>query len=58
MVGTVRKYADRLLELRARAMLPAYWETRSIGVNKRVTHARPSAGPGQAYLFTDGWEPL
>ncbi|WP_227340123.1 hypothetical protein [Sphingopyxis sp. P8] len=38
IVGTVRKYSDRLLELRARAMLPAYRETQSIAVTKRVTH--------------------
>lgn len=38
IVGTVRKYSDRLLELRARAMLPAYRETHGIAVNKRVTH--------------------
>src|SRR3546814_6228719 len=38
VVGTVRKYSDRLLELRARAMLPAYRDAASINVNKRVTH--------------------
>lgn len=38
IVGTVRKYSDRLLELRARAMLPSYRETQAISVNKRVTH--------------------
>lgn len=38
IVGTVRKYSDRLLELRARAMLPAYRDTHGIAVNKRVTH--------------------
>ena len=38
VVGTVRKYSDRLLELRARAMLPAYRDAASLNVNKRVTH--------------------
>lgn len=38
IVGTVRKYSDRLLELRARALIPAYRETNAIAVNKRVTH--------------------
>ena len=38
IVGTVRKYSDRLLELRARAMLPAYRETSAVSVNGRVTH--------------------
>ncbi len=38
VVGTVRKYSDRLLELRARALLPAYRDAASINVNKRVTH--------------------
>ena len=38
IVGTVRKYSDRLLELRARAMLPAYRETQAIAVRKHVTH--------------------
>jgi hypothetical protein len=38
IVGTVRRYSDRLLELRARAMLPAYRETSSVSVRGRVTH--------------------
>lgn len=38
IVGTVRKYSDRLLELRARALLPAYRDAASLNVNKRVTH--------------------
>ena len=38
VVGTVRKYSDRLLELRARAVLPAYRDAASMNVNKRVTH--------------------
>lgn len=38
VVGTVRRYSDRLLELRARAMLPAYRDAASLNVNKRVTH--------------------
>lgn len=38
MVGTVRKYSDRLLELRARALLPAYRDAAALNVNKRVTH--------------------
>jgi len=38
VVGTVRKYSDRLLELRAKALLPAYREISSVSVNGRVTH--------------------
>lgn len=38
IVGTVRRYSDRLLELRARAMLPAYRDTSSVSVRGRVTH--------------------
>lgn len=38
VVGTVRKYSDRLLELRARALLPAYRDAAALNVNKRVTH--------------------
>lgn len=38
IVGTVRRYSDRLLELRARALLPAYRETSSVSVRGRVTH--------------------
>lgn len=38
VVGTVRRYSDRLLELRAKALLPAYRETSAVSVNSRVTH--------------------
>jgi len=38
MAGSVRKYSDRLLELRAKALLPAYREISSVSVNGRVTH--------------------
>lgn len=38
IVGTVTKYSDRLLELRAKALLPAYREISSVSVNGRVTH--------------------
>ncbi|WP_326525576.1 hypothetical protein [Sphingomonas sp.] len=38
VVGTVRKYSDRLLELRARALLPAYRDAAALNVNKRVVH--------------------
>ncbi len=38
VVGTVRRYSDRLLELRARALLPAYRDAAALAVNKRVTH--------------------
>lgn len=38
VVGTVRRYSDRLLELRARAMLPAYRDAAALNVNKRITH--------------------
>jgi hypothetical protein len=38
VVGTVRKYSDRLLELRARALLPAYRAAAALNVNKRVTY--------------------
>ena len=38
VVGTVRRYSDRLLELRARALLPAYRDAAALNVNKRVTH--------------------
>jgi len=48
IVGTVRKYSDRLLELRARAMLPAYRETQSIAVNKQVTHTVDAGVLGDA----------
>lgn len=48
IVGTVRKYSDRLLELRARAMLTAYRETTTIGVNKRVTHELEAGVLGDA----------
>lgn len=36
IVGTVRRYSDRLLELRARALLPAYRDAAALNVNKRV----------------------
>lgn len=38
VVGTVRKYSDRLLELRARAMLPQYRDAAALNVNKQVSH--------------------
>lgn len=38
VVGTVRRYSDRLLELRARALLPEYRDAAALNVNKRVTH--------------------
>lgn len=38
VVGYVTKYSDRLLELRAKALLPAYREISSVSVNGRVTH--------------------
>lgn len=38
VVGTIRRYSDRLLELRARALLPAYRDAAALNVNKRVTH--------------------
>lgn len=38
VVGTVRKYSDRLLELRARALLPAYRDAATPHVVGRVTH--------------------
>lgn len=38
VVGTVRRYSDRLLELRARALLPTYRDTAALTVNKRVSH--------------------
>lgn len=38
VVGTVRRYSDRLLELRARALLPAYRDAAALNVNKRVVH--------------------
>lgn len=38
VVGTVRRYSDRLLELRARALLPAYRDAAALSVHKRVTH--------------------
>lgn len=38
VVGTVRRYSDRLLELRARALLPTYRDAAALNVNKRVTH--------------------
>ena len=38
VVGTVRRYSDRLLELRARALLPAYRDAAALNVNKRVMH--------------------
>ncbi|MEA3002311.1 MAG: hypothetical protein QOH81_1099 [Sphingomonadales bacterium] len=38
VVGTIRRYSDRLLELRARALLPAYRDAAALHVNKHVTH--------------------
>jgi len=38
VVGTVRKYSDRLLELRARALLPAYRDVGTVHVAGRTTH--------------------
>lgn len=38
IVGYVTRYSDRLLELRAKALLPAYREISSISVSGRVTH--------------------
>ena len=39
VVGTVRRYSDRLLEMRARAMLPAYRDTSAVHVAGRVSHS-------------------
>ena len=38
VVGTVRRYSDRLLELRARALLPAYRDGVPFSINNRGTY--------------------
>lgn len=48
VVGTVRRYSDRLLELRARALLPAYRDAASLNVNRRVTHGVEAGVLGDA----------
>lgn len=48
VVGTVRRYSDRLLELRAKALLPAYRETSNVSVNGRVTHGVDAGVLGDA----------
>lgn len=48
IVGTVRRYSDRLLELRAKALLPAYRETSAVSVNGRVTHGLDAGVLGDA----------
>ena len=48
VVGTIRRYSDRLLELRARAMLPEYREAAGLSVIKRVSHTVEVPLLGQA----------
>lgn len=48
IVGYVTKYSDRLLELRAKALLPAYREISSVSVNGRVTHGLDAGVLGDA----------
>ncbi|HKX80106.1 MAG TPA: hypothetical protein VJM34_16445 [Novosphingobium sp.] len=48
VVGTIRRYSDRLLELRARAMLPGYRDTAGLVLNKRVTHDVDAGVLGEA----------
>ncbi|MBI1402474.1 MAG: hypothetical protein GC147_04610 [Porphyrobacter sp.] len=48
IVGYVTRYSDRLLELRAKALLPAYREISSVSVNGRVTHDLNSGVLGDA----------
>ena len=48
VVGTVRRYSDRLLELRARALLPAYRETNAVAVSGKVTHGIDAGVLGDA----------
>ena len=48
IVGTVIKYSDRLLELRAKALLPAYREASSVSVSGRVTHGLDAGVLGDA----------
>lgn len=48
IVGTVRRYSDPLLMFRAKALLPAYRETTTIGVDKRVTHTLDAGVLGDA----------
>ena len=43
VVGTVRKYSDRLLELRARALLPAYRERKHVELDASVADIRRKA---------------
>lgn len=43
IVGTVRKYSDRLLELRARALIPAYRDQRKLEVEASVADVRRKA---------------
>lgn len=48
VVGYVTRYSDRLLELRAKALLPAYREISSVSVNGRVTHGLDAGVLGDA----------
>ena len=48
VVGTIRRYSDRLLELRARAMLPEYREAAGLSVTKRISHTVEVPLLGQA----------
>ena len=62
IVGTVRRYSDRLLELRAKALLPAYRETSSVSVRGRVTHDLDAGLLGDAVArvalqFAEGMRP-
>ena len=43
VVGTVRKYSDRLLELRARAMIPAYRERKHVELDASIADVRRRA---------------
>ena len=48
VVGTIRRYSDRLLELRARALLPEYRDAAGLIVNKRIAHTVEVPLLGQA----------
>ena len=62
IVGTVRRYSDRLLELRAKALLPAYRETSSVSVRGRLSHYLDAGLHGDAVArvalqFAEGMRP-
>ncbi len=49
-VGTVRKYSDRLLELRIKSLIPAYRNHSKVEIDQKVEHAKAASAALEADL--------